>query len=98
MFASAKDAKPGLERASRGNHFLNSKPDESRVQGIEIIGVDKAGVTQPKSDGTRGSGLYKVPFKLSARPPSGWDEFFVNAWDHPESFTTMHRPPASHGS
>lgn len=59
---------------------------------IEITGVDKAGVTQPKNDGTRGSGLYKVPFKLSERPPTGWDEFFVNAWDHPESWTTQHRP------
>jgi len=59
---------------------------------IEITGVDKAGVTQPKNDGTRGSGLYKVPFKLTERPPTGWDEFFVNAWDHPESYTTMHRP------
>ena len=59
---------------------------------IENIGVDKAGVTQPKNDGTRGSGLHKVPFKLSERPPTGWDELFVNARDHPESFTTMHRP------
>jgi hypothetical protein len=59
---------------------------------IGITGVDKAGVTQPTNDGTRGSGLYKVPFKLSERPPTGWDEFFVNAWDHPESYSTMHRP------
>ena len=59
---------------------------------IEITGVDKAGVTQPKNDGTRGSGLYKVPFKLSDRPPTGWDELFVQAWDHPESWTTRHRP------
>jgi hypothetical protein len=59
---------------------------------IEIIDVDRAGVTQPRSDGKRGSGLYKVPVKLSARPPEGWDEFLVQAWDHPEAYTQRHRP------
>ena len=59
---------------------------------IEITGVDKAGVTQPRNDGSSRAGLYKVPFKLSERPPTGWDEFLVNAWDYPQSYTTMHRP------
>ena len=62
------------------------------VKDITITGIDKAGISQPKNDGTRGSGLYKVPFKLSERPPTGWDRFLVNAWNHPESWTTLHRP------
>jgi hypothetical protein len=59
---------------------------------IEIIGVDKAGVPLPRNDGTRGGGLYKVPVKLSDRPPAGWDELLVQAWDHPEAYTQRHRP------
>ena len=59
---------------------------------ITLVGIDKEGVTQPRNDGTRGSGLYSVPIKLSARPPALWAQLFIEAWNHPESFTTMHRP------
>jgi len=59
---------------------------------ISLVGIDKGGVTQPRNDGTRGSGLYSVPIKLSARPSALWASLFIEAWNHPESFTTMHRP------
>jgi len=59
---------------------------------ITLVGIDKEGVTAPRNDGTRGSGLYKVPIKLSARPSAVWARIFIDAWNHPESFTTMHRP------
>jgi hypothetical protein len=59
---------------------------------ITIVGIHKAGVTQPSNDATRGSALYTVPIKLSRRPSDEWSRFFVEAWDHPESFTTQHRP------
>lgn len=49
-------------------------------------------VTEPRNDGTRGSGLYKVPFRLSRRPSSLWGQLFVRSWDCPPRFTTMHRP------
>jgi hypothetical protein len=43
-------------------------------------------------DGSRGSALYEVPFRLSRRPPSGWSNLFVQSWNHPPRFTSMHRP------
>lgn len=57
---------------------------------IEGIVVDE--VTTPKLDGTRGSALYKVPFQLSRGPSSLWSRFFIEAWDHPQRYTSMHRP------
>lgn len=59
---------------------------------IEIVGVDVDGVGQPRDDGTRGSALYKVPIKLSATPSRLWADIAVETWNHPPSFTTMHRP------
>ena len=49
-------------------------------------------VTVPKMDGTRGSALYSIPFKLSRCPSTLWDQLFVRAWNHPPRFSTMHRP------
>jgi len=59
---------------------------------IRIIGVDEAGVTRPRNDGTRGSGLYKVPLRLNRRPSATWGRLLPAVWDHPPEFTTMHRP------
>jgi len=64
-----------------------SFPDPIRITGII---VDEIGT--PRNDGTRGSALYSVPFRLSRRPPHEWAQLFVQAWDHPPSFTSMHRP------
>lgn len=61
-------------------------------EAIRITGVIADKVTTPRMDGTRGSALYHVPFRLSRRPPSGWDEIFVHSWDRPPQFTSMHRP------
>lgn len=59
---------------------------------IKITGVvvDEVGV--PRGDGTPGSALYRVPFRLSRRPPHGWGRVLVKAWDLPSEFTSMHRP------
>lgn len=59
---------------------------------IRIVELIASKVGSPKNDGTAGSGLYSVPFKLSAPAPSEWAEFFVYAWDHPSSYSLMHRP------
>ncbi|MBU0639383.1 MAG: toll/interleukin-1 receptor domain-containing protein [Planctomycetes bacterium] len=66
-------------------------PSEEFVP-IKIRGVlaDEAG--RPKNDGTRGSALYAIPFKLSRVPSDEWDELFIQAWDHPPQWTTSHRP------
>lgn len=59
---------------------------------IQITGivVDQVGV--PRNDYTRGSALYRIPFRLTQQPPREWAELFVNKWNHPPRFTTMHRP------
>lgn len=59
---------------------------------IEITGVIVDEVGSPRNDGTRGCALYRVPFRLSAHPPSEWAQMFVQSWNNPSRFTTMHRP------
>lgn len=65
---------------------------EPSFEPITILGVIIDEVGEPLGDGTRGSALYDVPFRLSRRPPSEWAELFVASWNHPPRFTTMHRP------
>ncbi|MBX7132747.1 MAG: toll/interleukin-1 receptor domain-containing protein [Fimbriimonadaceae bacterium] len=59
---------------------------------IKIVGVIVDEVTQPKNDGTPGSALYRVPFRLSRRPSADWARAFGQTWDRPPRFTMMHRP------
>lgn len=59
---------------------------------IRIEGVLADQVTTPRMDGTAGSALYRVPFKLSRRPDQKWAGLLVNNWNHPSSYTSMHRP------
>lgn len=65
---------------------------ENRWSPIKITGIVKEEITKPKLDGSRGSGLYAVPLRLSSRPPKEWAQLFVQTWDTPPSFTSMHRP------
>ena len=59
---------------------------------IRLLGVIEEEVADPRNDGTRGSALYAVPFRLSREPSSEWAELFRQVWDRPPRFTTMHRP------
>lgn len=59
---------------------------------IKIIGIIADQVSAPRSDGTPGSALYRVPFRLSRNPSQYWAEAFVKAWNMPPQFTSMHRP------
>ena len=59
---------------------------------IKIVRLITEEVSTPRLDGTPGSALYRVPFELSAAPPAGWAIAFVEAWNHPQSFTSRHRP------
>ncbi|HEX6370325.1 MAG TPA: toll/interleukin-1 receptor domain-containing protein [Longimicrobium sp.] len=59
---------------------------------IRITGIIADGVGSPRNDGTRGGGLYSIPFRLSRQPDSDWASIFVATWDRPPRFTTMHRP------
>jgi len=66
---------------------------------IRITEVIASEVGSPRNDGTPGSALYSVPFRLSRSAPAEWGSLFVRAWDHPSSFSTMHRPgiASAHG-
>lgn len=68
------------------------QPSVPEYENIYIEGIVVDEVTTPRLDGSRGSALYKVPFKLSRQPSSLWANHFVQAWDRPSKFTTMHRP------
>ena len=59
---------------------------------IKIVGIITNEVTLPKNDGTRGSALYSIPFRLSSKPTRIWSELFLKNWDYPPRFTSMHRP------
>ena len=76
--------------------FMKSVPRKLQVvstsEPLKIEGIVADEVTEPTLDGTPGSGLYKIPFKLNKTPSDVWEEFFLNEWDHPPRFTLMHRP------
>ncbi len=59
---------------------------------IKITGVITEDVGEPRNDGTPGSGLYAVPFQLSRAPSPIWVKAFLQCWELPPRFTSMHRP------
>jgi len=59
---------------------------------VRIVGVDTDQIGRPRNDGTRGSGLYRVPLLLSKVPPTVWSASFADTWNRPPAWTTMHRP------
>jgi hypothetical protein len=71
---------------------VQSPISEVGFEPITILGVIVDKIGTPRGDGTRGSALYDVPFRLSRRPPSDWSSLFIEAWNHPPRWTTMHRP------
>jgi hypothetical protein len=59
---------------------------------IKILKVISDEVGVQTNNGTPGSALYTVPFQLSSTPSSIWADIFVQNWNHPPRFTSMHRP------
>jgi hypothetical protein len=64
----------------------------SEFEDIKITRVIVEDVTEPRNHGTAGSALYSIPFALSRTPPTEWKQLFLNNWNHPPTFTSMHRP------
>lgn len=64
----------------------------SDFEAIQIKGIIANQVGVPTDDGSHRSGLYRIPFRLTQKPPREWIELFVNNWNHPPRFTTLHRP------
>ena len=67
-------------------------PADGDFEPIRITEIITAEIGTPRGDGTAGSGLYRVPFRLSRAPTRKWAAVFIEAWNHPPRFTTMHRP------
>jgi hypothetical protein len=65
---------------------------EEAFEPIRIAGIVEEGVGRPRNDGSPGSALYRIPLRLSRRPSPVWARHFVETWNHPPRFTTMHRP------
>ncbi len=77
--------------ASMSSISENKEPEEPD-EPIHIKGIITDEVTVPRNDGTRGSALYAIPFRLSKTPSLLWRQLFIHEWDNPMSFSTMHRP------
>lgn len=71
-------------------------PERSSEEPVRIVGVIADEVTEPTNDGTRGSALYTVPFRLSKPVSHDWAAVFEKVWNRPPQFTTMHRPGIAH--
>ena len=84
--------KPELGTMPVFNKSIYTDEKNSKYEEIKIIGIITNEVTVPKMDGTQGSALYKIPFKLSRVPSGLWTDLFIQLWNSPPRFTTMHRP------
>lgn len=62
------------------------------MEEIKIIEIIAEEITEPRNDGTAGSALYMVPFRLNRTPSSLWADAFIKVWNSPPKYTTSHRP------
>lgn len=90
IYGAKKKPKVGRQ-PSYITRTYNKPTNESKDEPIRILGIITDEVTVPKMDGTRGSALYKVPFRLSRTPSDLWCRLFMEAWKYPPRFSTMHR-------
>jgi hypothetical protein len=72
--------------------LYKSVPDDSAHEPLRIVGVIVDEVTEPALNGTKGSALYSIPFRLNRRPTSLWARLFVDTWNSPPTYTSRHRP------
>ncbi len=86
--------KPMATIAPKANRESGSSPKStsSEFEDVKITRVIVEEITEPRNDGTAGSALYSIPFALSVRPPSEWEQLFIENWNHPPRWTSMHRP------
>lgn len=83
---------PPRRRAAVPRRPAAAPPSAGPHGPLRVVGVDREGITRPRNDGTRGSGLYAVPLLLSGKPDALWGRLLVENWDRPPRFSTMHRP------
>ena len=59
---------------------------------IKIVRLKKEKIKAPSNDGSPRSALYAIPFELSDTPPQERINLFINNWNNPPSYSSMHRP------
>ena len=94
LVATLRGAKPAAPPLRTPLHNLPST-SEARYESNEplrIVDVVVDEVTQPRQDGTHGSALYAVPFRLNRIPSEVWSELFLGCWNRPPQYGNMHRP------
>ncbi len=77
---------------TRPDFTSNCLPDKDDLNPIRILGVDTEEITEPTRDGSPGSDLYTIPLLLNRRPSLQWSRVFVDTWNRPPEFSSMHRP------
>jgi hypothetical protein len=87
----ALKATVGKEKAGKAGDTREPEPSDPS-EPIKITRIITEAITSPRNDGTRGSGLYAIPFQLSRRPSADWADLFVETWARPPRWTNMHRP------
>lgn len=84
--------KPPVQQPRYSSTASDATPTDNTEEPIRILGIVVDEVTEPRNDGTPGCALYRVPFRLSRTPSSLWSRFFLQTWDMPPRWSTMHRP------
>lgn len=87
-----REKAPPVGKPAASLSKLQSTPAPNASEIVKIIGVIVDKVTEPRIDGTAGSALYTVPFQLNKQPSDLWGELFINKWNSPPRYTSMHRP------
>lgn len=86
----------GIAKNVTASTNTHHKDDEAKppigFESVQITGIIADQVGVPRNDGTDGSALYRIPFRLSQRPPHEWAEIFIHNWNYPSRFSLMHRP------
>ena len=93
--AKRQEAEREARRPAQGTSAQSSgasAPPVAEFEPIRITGIVEDGVGQPRNDGSAGSALYRIPLRLSRRPHPLWARLFVETWNQPPRWTTMHRP------
>lgn len=84
--------KPPVRQPRFTSTISNATAANNADEPIRIVGIIVDEVTEPRNDGTPGCALYRVPFRLSRIPSSLWKQLFLQTWDMPPRWSTMHRP------
>lgn len=59
---------------------------------FKILRIVEDRITPILSNGKPEGALCKIPFELNGSPDQEWSLFFLEYWNSPREYTTMHRP------